>query len=129
MPQDSEDFADVIEKAQKIGNSKDLGSLFNVQTGPGRVAFEPRGNRAGPDQDFEAHSEVFALPADRDAYEDVMNQVLRGEAIMRYEDRTFTKEGDFMVALVYLTPRARPAVVNNQDAGDAEPVAQPRRLP
>lgn len=129
MPQDSEDFADVIEKAQKIGNSKDLGSLFNVQNGPGRVAFEPRGNRAGPDQDFEAHSEVFALPADRDAYEDVMNQVLRGEAIMRYEDRTFTKEGDFMVALVYLTPRARPAVVNNQDAGDAEPVAQPRRLP
>ena len=97
MPQDSEDFADVIEKAQKIGNSKDLGSLFNVQNGPGRVAFEPRGNRAGPDQDFEAHSEVFALPADRDAYEDVMNQVLRGEAIMRYEDRTFTKEGDLVI--------------------------------
>jgi hypothetical protein len=129
MPKESEDFADVIEKAQKVGRSGDLGSLFNEQNGPGRTAFEPRVNRAGPDMDFEAHSEVFALPADREAYEDIMNQVMRGEAIMRYEDRTFTKEGDFMVALVYLTPRARPAVVNNQDAGDAEPVAQPRRLP
>jgi hypothetical protein len=127
MPQDSEDFADVIEKAQKVSN--DLGSLFGAQNGPGRVAFEQRGNRVGPEMDFEAHSEVFALPADKDGYEDVMNQVLRGEAVMRYEDRTFSKEGDFMVALVYLTPRARPAVVNNQDAGDAEPAERPRRLP
>src|SRR3972149_4538346 len=127
MPQESEDFADVIEKAQRVSN--DLGNLFSAQNGPGRVAFEPRGNRAGPDMDYEAHSEVFALPADRDSYEDVMNQVLRGEAIMRYEDRTFSKEGDFLVALVYLTPRARPAPANNQDAGDAESVERPRRLP
>jgi len=125
MPQESEDFADVIEKAQRIGG--DMGSLFN---GPGRVAFEAQQpNRAGPVQDYEAHSEVFALPADREAYEDVMNQVLRGEAIMRYEVRTFSKEGDFMVALVYLTPLARPAPAHDRDAGDAEPVERPRRLP
>lgn len=127
MPKESEDFTDVIEKAQKVSN--DLGSMFSAQNGPGRIAFEPRGNRAGPEQDFEAHSEVFALPADRDAYEDVMNQVLRGEAVMRYEDRAWSKEGEFMVACVYLTPRVRQVVANNQDAGDAEPVAQPRRLP
>jgi hypothetical protein len=124
MPQDSENFADVVEKAQKV--SGDIGGLFSNAS---RVAFEARGNRGGPEQDYEAHSKVFALPADCDDYEDVMNQVLRGEAIMRYEDRTFTKEGDFMVALVYLTPRARPAAVNNQDAGDAEPANRPRRLP
>jgi hypothetical protein len=125
MPQESEDFAAVVERAQKVSN--DIGSLFS--NGPGRTAFEPRVNRGGPDLDFEAHSEVYALPADREAYEDVMNQVLRGEAVMRYEDRTFTKEGDFMVALVYLTPRTRPAPANDQDAGDAEPVERPRRLP
>jgi len=127
MPKESEDFADVVERAQRV--SGDISSMFGSQNGPGRVAFEPRGNRAGPELDYEAHSAVFALPADCDAYEDVMNQVLRGEAIMRYEDRTFSKEGDFMVALVYLTQRERLAPVNNQDAGDAEPVERPRRIP
>ena len=127
MAQESEDFADVIEKAQRI--SGDMGNLFSAQNGPGRVAFEPQGNRAGPELNFEAHSKVFALPADCDDYEDVMNQVLRGEAVMRYEDRTFDKEGNFLVALVYMTPRTRPAPVNNQDAGDAEPAERPRRLP
>ena len=126
MAQESEDFTDVVERAQRV--SGDLGGLF-AQNGPGRVAFEPRGNRVGPELDYEAHAVVFALPADCGEYEDVMNQILRGEAIVRYEDRTFTKEGDFMVAMVYLTPRARPAPVNNQDAGDAEPARRPRRLP
>jgi hypothetical protein len=126
MPQDSEDFTDVIEKAQKI--SGDIGGLF-AQNGPGRVAFEARGNRRGPEMDYEAHCEVFALPADSAAYEDIMNMILRGEAISRYEDRSWSKEGDFMVAICYLTPRGRPAPVDDRDAGDAEPEVRPRRLP
>jgi len=128
MPQESEDFTDVIERAQRV--SGDLSGMFGSPNGPGRVAFEPRANRAaGPDLDFDAHCEVFALPADKEAYVDVLNQVLRGEAIIRYEDRTFSKEGDFMVAMVYMTPRVRVVPANNRDAGDAEPEERPRRLP
>lgn len=127
MAQETDNFADVVARAQQV--SGDVPSMFGPQNGPGRVAFEPRNNRQGPDLEYEAHSEVFSLPTDCDRYEDIMNQVLRGAAIMRYEDRTFSKDGDFLVALVYLTPRARIAPVNNENAGDAEPVERPRRLP
>lgn len=120
----SEDFTDVIAKAQRV--SKDMGSLFGNNQ-PGRVAFEP--GRAAPAHDFDAHIDVFSLPSDREGYQDVLNQILRGDALLRYEDRTFTKEGDFIVAICYLTPRERPAAPPDRDAGDAEPVVRPHRLP
>jgi hypothetical protein len=128
MAQESEDFTDVIERAQRTSN--DLSGMF-APNGPGRVAFQPRGNRVAPEQDFEAHAAVFVLPNDSLAYEEVLNEVLLGTAIIRYEDRTFTKDGDFMVAVCYLTPRVRAAAapVDDQDAGDAEPAVRPRRLP
>jgi hypothetical protein len=124
MPEQSEDFADVIAKAQRV--DKDMGGLFGDG---GRVAFEPAPDRGGPDLEWDAHCDVFCLPADKDGYEEVMNLCLRGEAKMRYERDTFTKEGDFMVACVYLTPRERPRPAEGEDAGDAELEARPRRLP
>jgi hypothetical protein len=127
MPTLPDDFTSIIERAQQV--TGDISSMFGTPNGPGRVAFEAPPNRAGPDSNYEAHCEVFALPGDCTAYENVMNRVLRGEAIMRYEDRTFSKEGDFLVALVYLTRRERPAPVDNRDAGDAEYVERPHRIP
>lgn len=122
----SEDFSDVIAKAQSV--NKDIGGLFS-NGGPGRVAFEPGPDAAGPDLEWDAHCDVFCLPSDKEGYEDVMNQCLRGEAKVRYERDTFTKDGDFMVAICYLTPRPRPAPVAGEDAGDAEPEVRPHRLP
>lgn len=121
----SEDFTDVVAKAQRI--DKDMGNLFGSDAA--RVAFEPNPGRAGPAMEFDAHVKVFALPPDAADYEDILNQVLRGEAILRWERDTFTKDGDFMVAICYLTPRARAAPAPDQDAGDAEPDVRPRRLP
>lgn len=126
MPDQSEDFSDVIAKAQRV--SKDMGGLFGDGT-PGRVAFEPGPDHAAPEYDWDAHVAVFCLPSDREGYEEVLNMALHGEATVRYEERTFTKEGDFMVAICYLTPRLQPRPENDQDAGDAEPEVRPRRLP
>ena len=123
---DSEDFSNIIERAQRV--DKDLGSIFGDQ-GAGRVAFQARGNRAGPALDFVAKVAVFNLPADAEAYEEVLNEILRGDAISRYEERTFSKEGDFLVAICYLEPRPRAQPVDNRDAGDMEPAVRPRKLP
>lgn len=126
MPDKSEDFTDIIERAQRV--SKDLGGLFG-DAAAGRVAFEPRQRRAGPEHDFDAHVDVFVIPTDSDAYEDILNQSLRGEAIIRWERDTFTKDGDFMVAVCWLTPRDRPQpVADGQEAGDAEVPERPKKL-
>lgn len=122
----SEDFSDVIAKAQRV--NKDMGGLFSTETG--RVAFEPRrAQQPGQDMEYDAHCDVFCLPSDKDGYEDVLNQCLRGEAILRWERDTFTKEGDFMVAVCYLTPRVVERAPQDQDAGDGEREVRPRRLP
>lgn len=127
MPESKDDFTDILERAQRV--SKDIGGLFG-DASSGRVAFEPRQRqRAGQVHDFEAHVDVFVIPTDQDAYEDILNQSLRGEAVIRWERDTFTKEGDFMVAVCWLTPRDRPeAPPDGQDAGDAEVQERPRKL-
>lgn len=126
MPDETEDFAAVIAKAQRV--DKDMGGIFGA---PGRVAFEPPAARpaAGPELDWDAHCEVFCLPSDKEGYVEILNMSLHGEATIRYEERTFTKDGDFMVAICYLTPRERPAQNPDEDAGDAEPAVRPHRLP
>jgi hypothetical protein len=123
---ETEDFATVIEKAQRV--DKDMGGIFGA---PGRVAFEPPAAHAaaGPDLDWDAHCDVFCLPSDKEGYQEVLNMSLHGEATIRYEERTFTKEGDFMVAICYLTPRERAAPNPDEDAGAAEPAVRPHRLP
>ena len=128
MPQQSDDFADVIQRAQRV-TVGDVSSPFGIEGNAGRAAFVPGRAPGVPDLDYEAHVSVFALPADAPDYEDVLNDVLRGLAIMRYEEKTFSKEGDFLVACCWLTPRARPAQQPNIAAGDAEPEARPQKLP
>lgn len=120
MPQESEDFLDVITRAQRV-TAGDVANPFES----GKNAFVHGRNTGVPDLDWDAHVEVFALPADAGDYEDIMNMCLRGEATMRYEERTWSKEGDFMVAVVYLTPRPRAAPVDDYAAGEAEPAVRP----
>lgn len=130
MPNQSDDFADIIAKAQKV-TLGDVGSPFTLADNAGRNAFvqNPRQVRGMPEHDYDAHIEIFDLPDDAPGYEAVMNQCLRGEALPRYEERVFTKEGTFKVAMCYLTPRERPAAIVDVEAGDAEPVVRPQRLP
>lgn len=120
---DSTDFGDVIEKAQRL-TAGDVASPFAGQT-----AFVPAGAKPGAEYEFEAHIKLFAIPADAADYEDVMNLILSGDAVLRYEEKTFTKDGDFMVAICWLTPRRRAAPADNVAAGDAEPAARPQKIP
>lgn len=123
MPQESQDFGDVIARAQRV-TPGDVASPF-----AGREAFVPARGKPGAEFDFDAHIKVFAMPADAVDYEDVMNLVLRGDAVLRYEEKTFTKDGDFLVAICWLTPRPQAAQAVNVAAGDAEPAARPQKIP
>jgi hypothetical protein len=121
---EEDDFVASIAKAQR--GASDVAGMFG---GPGRVAFEGNPRKMGPELEFDAHVQLFGLPGDRGEYEDVLNKVLRGEATIRYEEKTFTKDGDFIVAVCYLTPRQLPQARPDQDAGDAEAPVLPRRIP
>lgn len=125
MSIDQPSFTELLEKAQSV--SSDVASPFPVP-GAGRVAFQPGRVPGAPEHDFEAKVAVFTLPTDSGEYEDVLNMSLRGEAIIRYEDRTFTKEGDFIVAICYMVPRERAPVAAAGEAGDREPVDGHGRL-
>lgn len=121
MPQQSDDFADVLERAQRV-TPGDVGDPF-----AGTNAYVP-GRGRPHDLEYDAHIKVFFMPADAADYEEVMNQCLRGEAVQRYEEKTFTKEGDFVVAFCWLTQRPRAAQAVNAAAGDAEPEVRPEKL-
>lgn len=124
MPQQEPNFAELIERAQQVGS--DVAGPF--PSGPGRVAFQPGRAPGVPEFDFSAKMAVFNLPSDSAEYEEVLNQLLRGEAVLRYEEKTFDKDGNFLVAICYMTPNARPAQPANGDAGDHEPLDRHERL-
>lgn len=118
MPQPEPNFAELIEKAQSFGN--DVAGPF--ADAAGRVAFQPGRAPGVPQYDYEAHAEVMYLPADKERYEEILNLLLRGEGIRMREDTTFTKDGDYVVAIVYMTPiRAAGAPAAVGEAGDQEP--------
>jgi len=53
--------------------------------------------------DYNHHTEVFCIPGDEAAYDAIQDKFMEGNAIPRYEERCFTKEGEFMVLVTYLT--------------------------
>lgn len=126
MSQPEPNFAELIERAQSVDG--DVAGPFAGASG-GRVAFQPGRAPGVPSYDYEPHADVFFLPGDKEKYEEVLSLLLSGEAIRIYEEKTFTKDGDFAVAVAYMTPRQRagaPAVVG--EAGDQEPPDQHEKL-
>jgi len=107
-------FAELIESAQKLPDPMgprppDLSSPFELPFPPGhRVVDTSRDTGKIPgiaEYDYDAHVEYFVLPTHKAEYEQALGLILSGKGILRYEDRTFTKDGDFLVALCYLTWR------------------------
>jgi hypothetical protein len=122
--QESTDFADVIERAQRV-TPGDVASPF-----ASREAFVPNARgKVGTELNFNSHVKVFCLPTDAPDYEEVMDQILAGDAILRYEEKTFDKDGNFLVAICWLTERPQIAQPVNAAAGDAEPEPRPQRIP
>lgn len=60
-------------------------------------------------------------------YEDIINTSLRGDIIIRFEERTITKEGDLIIVLSYLTPFEDPAK-KEQEVQKKEEEAERERM-
>jgi len=111
-------FADLIESAQRTPQGGVMGvdvsspfplpipddhQLRNIdeEEDPAKIPGIPKYN-------YEAHVEYYELPSDVRAYETTLNEILNGNAVLRYEERHFTKEGDCVVVINYLTYKPPP---------------------
>ena len=114
MAKDVPGFAELIEQAQQAprpgeASIADLSNPFQVPLPPDHRVVDAR---ADPSKvpgavayDYKAHIKCFNLPTDCQEYADVIDQILSGEGILRYEDKTWTKDGDFVIAICWLTPK------------------------
>ena len=111
-------FADLIEQAQRspVPNKRlapgDLSSPFPMPLPADHRLVNnvdlPDKTPGVPQYDFEPHVEFFCIPKDARLYEEAMSRILNGKAVLRYEEKTFTKEGDFLIAICYLTYKPNP---------------------
>lgn len=72
---------------------------------------------------------LFYLPRDLAMYDECCNRLWSGIGKIRYEERTFTKEGEVLVVLSYFTDA--PAPPPNPNGGEAaeEAEVRPYRIP
>jgi hypothetical protein len=106
-----DDFASVIERAQQSPRSRadipqEVTDLFEKPIPPNhRVIREGKGDQIPGmiEYDYQAHIKYFAIPERADEYEAITNDILAGKALLRWEKTTFTKEGDFIVVVCYMT--------------------------
>jgi hypothetical protein len=57
-----------------------------------------------------------------------MNRAWAGEINIRYEERTWSKEAELMIAVCYFEQAAIPQLNDVPANGDAEPEEKPRKL-
>jgi hypothetical protein len=109
-------FADLIESAQKeppvrqVMRGTELSSPFGMSVPPEHrvVEDDPRQIAGVPEFDYQAHVAHLVMPNDAAKYEAILNDTLAGKCILRKEDANFTKEGDYIVVVIYLTKLDRP---------------------
>ncbi len=118
-------FADLIAQAQKTPPANGLG--FDVSS-PFPLPLpddhqvrnldeeeDPAKAPGIPKYNYEAHVDYYTMPTDKAQYEATLNTILNGLAILRYEDRHFTKEGDCIVVICYLTYQPPPERDEDED--------------
>jgi hypothetical protein len=114
-----ETFADILESAQQLPEMDLLETLspFSSPLPKGDKVVDSRKEvkpRSGPKYPFNMHIKKFVIgggvgedddSSDQSAeYEDVINQALNGDYIIRFEERTITKDGLVIILLGWLTP-------------------------
>jgi hypothetical protein len=107
-------FAELIEQAQKLPvmGADALADLSNPFQVPLPANHRVVDSRAEPSKvpgavtyEYKTNIRCFNLPTDCVAYEEVIDKILSGDGILRFEDKTWTKEGDFVIAICWLTPK------------------------
>lgn len=121
-------FAEIIEQAQKTPVNAgplgtDVSSPFPLPLPDDHRVVDmdkddPAKAPGVPVYDYTAHVKCFNLPQDIEKYETVLNEILNGHAILRFEDRHFTKEGDCVVVVNYLTYTPKPKVKKDKNPGE-----------
>lgn len=113
------DLSQIIEEAQQ---SIGIAHPFN----PAPVTLDRINHR--PQVSTRQKTEMFYCPKQLDEYDECCNRVFAGEITVRYEDRTFTKEGELLIVISYTINKApqRPAEISV--SGDEEPPVRPYRL-
>jgi hypothetical protein len=105
-------FAELIEDAQRTPTSDSLGvdisspfpSVLPAEHVVRNMDEEDPAKIPGvPKYKYDAHVKFYELPGDIDQYQETLNEILNGHAILRFEERHFTKEGDCLVVVNYLT--------------------------
>lgn len=115
-------FEEVMERANQITQGP-IASPFGV---PQRTLGQ------GPRVPVHQTTQVFYLPRDAAAYDALCNDVLwAGHGTIRFEDRTWTKEGEVAVAVCYFTQAPPPPPPQAQPGGGGaeEAEVRPYRLP
>lgn len=112
MKDDKSSFADLIDAQQRPDVLGDSSSPFDMSdSNPNYRTVridDPVKIKNATEFDFEARIELCVLPSDKEKYEEIMNKILRGEGLLRWEERHFTKEGDFIIAVTYLVKKTKP---------------------
>lgn len=104
-----ETFAELIQQAQGAPGrdpaSRERRAAFDLPGGDRFIDTSEDDEDTGPPPEVEyiAHAEHFVLPRQRAAYEKTLALILNQKALLRYEDRTFNRAGELVVALCYLT--------------------------
>lgn len=107
-------FADLIKQIQNDGKFEgdDVSSPFGTPLPKDHKVInmdaEKLSKEPDVDLDYTPHFAFFNLPHDTDDYENTLKLLTNKRNILRYEERTFSKEGDFLVAVCYLSYEPRP---------------------
>lgn len=114
-------FEEVIAQVNQMSQGP-IASPFGVPP-------QPLGQ--GPRVPVRQVTHVFYLPRDAAAYDELFNETLwAGRARVRFEERTWTKEGEVAVVVCYFTdapaPRPQPA---EPEVGAVEAPVRPFRIP
>lgn len=115
-------FQDVIDQANQMTQGP-IASPFGI---PKQALAQ------GPRLPIRQTTQVFNLPRDIAAYDELCNELWAGRIKIRFEDRTFTKEGEVVIILSYFTDapaqRPQPAAADGGGGGE-EAEVRPYRIP
>lgn len=113
-------FEEVIAQANQMAQ----GPIMNPFGAP-RLALGQ-----GPRVPIRQTTQVFYLPRDSAAYDELCNETLwAGRGKIRFEERTWTKEGEVAIAICYFTDAPQPPQAAPGGGGAEEAEVRPYRIP
>ncbi len=120
---DKESFPEILEEANRLPESNiyEILSPFSnpLPKGEKLVSLEQDYVEAkkAPKYNYKAHLRRYVISDDETqitAYEGIINQALSGDIIIRFEERSITKDGDVIILLSWLEPLPEPKKSGNE---------------